>query len=177
MDLPPWTLQPPVCGAQCWAPRSKKFHHNAAQLCARQGLQFIPLVVEACGGGWGPTAVATSENWALCTLLDLECLRVMAEQLFEALPVACYVRTCRPSSDGSPSHLTVCHPTARTSPCVISKAVCDPVAQEAIAIRTCNRNTEPQTEQYPKKDRVQVKTKGRRWAGLQPCPAAGCWSS
>ena len=29
----------------------KKLHHNAAQLCARQGLQFIPLVVEACGGG------------------------------------------------------------------------------------------------------------------------------
>jgi hypothetical protein len=60
----------------------KKIHHNTAQLCAGQGLQFIPLVVEACGGGWGPTAVATSENWALCTLLDLGCLRVMGRTTF-----------------------------------------------------------------------------------------------
>ena len=118
----------------------------------------------AVGGARPP--LPPSENWALCTLLDLGCLRVMGPNNFSKLCLLpCNVRTCGPSSDGSPSPLTVCHPTARASPCVISKAVRDPVAQGAIAIRTCNRNTEPQTEQYPKKGRVQVKTKGRRWAG------------
>ena len=70
MDLPPWTLQHRYAGLSVGHLVPKKFHHNAAQLCPRQGLQFIPLVVEACSGGWGPIAVATSENWALCTLLD-----------------------------------------------------------------------------------------------------------
>ena len=35
----------------------KRRHLNTEQLCRGQGLQFVPLVVEACGGGWGPTAV------------------------------------------------------------------------------------------------------------------------
>lgn len=34
-------------------------HHLTEQLCAGQGLQFVPLVVEACGGGWGPAAMNT----------------------------------------------------------------------------------------------------------------------
>ena len=36
----------------------RKCHHlDTLQACATEGLQFIPLVVEACGGGWGPTAL------------------------------------------------------------------------------------------------------------------------
>jgi len=34
-------------------------HHLTEQLCAGQGLQFVSLVVEACGGGWGPAAMNT----------------------------------------------------------------------------------------------------------------------
>ena len=34
-------------------------HLDTLQACATEGLQFIPLVVEACGGGWGPTALKT----------------------------------------------------------------------------------------------------------------------
>lgn len=32
---------------------------NTHQLCASEGLQFLPLVVEACASGWGPTALRT----------------------------------------------------------------------------------------------------------------------
>ena len=36
----------------------RKCHHlDTLQACATEGLQFISLVVEACGGGWGPTAL------------------------------------------------------------------------------------------------------------------------
>eukprot|EP00435_Cladocopium_sp_Y103_P062067 s521_g23.t1 len=37
-------------------------HLNTWQACATEGLQFLPLVVEGCGGGWGPTA---SKTWHL----------------------------------------------------------------------------------------------------------------
>jgi hypothetical protein len=37
----------------------KRQHLNTEHLCRGQGLQFVPLVAEACGGGWGPTAVQT----------------------------------------------------------------------------------------------------------------------
>ena len=37
-------------------------HLNTWQACATEGLQFLPLVVEGCAGGWGPTA---SKTWQL----------------------------------------------------------------------------------------------------------------
>ena len=44
----------------------KRAHQNTEQLCHGQGLQFVPLVVEACCGGWGPTASATWKNLGRC---------------------------------------------------------------------------------------------------------------
>ena len=35
----------------------KRMHTD--QHCTAEGLQFVPLVAEACSGGWGPTAAAT----------------------------------------------------------------------------------------------------------------------
>ena len=32
-------------------------HLRTAEQCEAAGLQFLPLVAEACGGGWAPTAV------------------------------------------------------------------------------------------------------------------------
>ena len=29
---------------------------DTERLCQAEGLQFLPLIAEACGGGWGPTA-------------------------------------------------------------------------------------------------------------------------
>ena len=34
-------------------------HQNTLQTCSSEGLQFLPLVVEGCAGGWGPTATKT----------------------------------------------------------------------------------------------------------------------
>ena len=34
----------------------KRQHLDTQQLCSAAGLQFLPLVAEACGGGWGPAA-------------------------------------------------------------------------------------------------------------------------
>ena len=67
----------------------KKSHHNTEQLCAGQGLQFIPLVVESCGGGWGPTALTTFRKLGAlhAARLGLSASEG-AEQLFQALSVA-----------------------------------------------------------------------------------------
>jgi hypothetical protein len=32
---------------------------STLEACTSEGLQFVPLVVEACGGGWGPIALKT----------------------------------------------------------------------------------------------------------------------
>ena len=37
----------------------KRAHLHTDHHCASEGLQFLPLVAEACSGGWGPTAIAT----------------------------------------------------------------------------------------------------------------------
>ena len=34
-------------------------HLETARLCRAEGMQFIPMVVEACGGGWGAEAAKT----------------------------------------------------------------------------------------------------------------------
>ncbi|CAL1154289.1 unnamed protein product [Cladocopium goreaui] len=89
----------------------KKIHHNTAQLCAGQGLQFIPLVVEACGGGWGPTAVATFRKLGALHASRLGMSASDgAEQLFQALSVAlqrenarAVLRRLAESSDSVPS--------------------------------------------------------------------------
>ena len=89
----------------------KKIHHNTAQLCAGQGLQFIPLVVEACGGGWGPTAVATFRKLGALHASRLGMSASDgAEQLFQALSIAlkrenarAVLRRLDESSDSVPS--------------------------------------------------------------------------
>ena len=37
----------------------KRAHLQTERQCEAEGLQFLPLVAEACSGGWGPTATAT----------------------------------------------------------------------------------------------------------------------
>ena len=47
--------------APAWLPRlhsrcRKRQYLDTQQLCSAAGLQFLPLVAEACDGGWGPAA-------------------------------------------------------------------------------------------------------------------------
>jgi len=37
----------------------KKCSQNRLASCGAEGLQFLPIVAEACGGGWGPMAFQT----------------------------------------------------------------------------------------------------------------------
>ena len=37
----------------------KRSHHNTEATCTAEGLQFVPLVAEACAGGWAPAATST----------------------------------------------------------------------------------------------------------------------
>ena len=42
----------------------KRRYLDTASQCAQQGLQFVPMVVEAHGGGWGPSAAAVWKHLA-----------------------------------------------------------------------------------------------------------------
>jgi hypothetical protein len=66
------------------------------QACATEGLQFIPLVVEACGGGWGPTALKT---WrflsAAIAARTSESSSVELQRLLQALGIALHRENAR----------------------------------------------------------------------------------
>ena len=110
--------------AQCWPPllatglrqlqttRSEKRSTTILPSCVLDKAYSSSrwwLKPAAAGGARPP--LPPSENWALCTLLDLGCLRVMGPNNFSKLCLLpCNVRTRGPSSDGSLSPLTVCHP-------------------------------------------------------------------
>ena len=67
----------------------KRDHQHTAAQCAEQGIQFVPLVAEACGGGWGPTAVATWRSLgALCAAHTGEAKSIAVDKLLQALSVA-----------------------------------------------------------------------------------------
>ena len=42
----------------------KRVYQRTQEACAAVGLQFVPLIAEACGGGWGPAAMQTWETLA-----------------------------------------------------------------------------------------------------------------
>lgn len=42
----------------------KRAHQNSQTTCDAEGLQFVPLVAEACAGGWAPTAASTWKHLA-----------------------------------------------------------------------------------------------------------------
>ena len=67
----------------------KRSHLQTAQQCADQGIQFLPLVAEACGGGWGPVAVRTWRSLgALIAGRTGEPASMVVERLHQALSVA-----------------------------------------------------------------------------------------
>ena len=67
--------------------RKRAYQHTEAQ-CKDQGIQFLPLVFEACGGGFGPTALGTIRAVsALAAVRTGEPASVVAEKLQQALSV------------------------------------------------------------------------------------------
>ena len=66
----------------------KRSFQDTETLCRGQGLQFVPLVAEGIGGGWGPTAVKTWRELGglYATRLGLTASEG-TEQLLQALSV------------------------------------------------------------------------------------------
>ena len=64
----------------------RRSHLQTQQLCEDNGVTFLPIVVEASGGGWGPTAMKVwselAKTKALCTG---ESESIVAEQLYQSL--------------------------------------------------------------------------------------------
>ena len=75
----------------------RKCHHlDTLQACATEGLQFIPLVVEACGGGWGPTAFKTWRSLsAAIAARTSESSSVELQRLLQALGIALHRENAR----------------------------------------------------------------------------------
>ena len=44
---------------------TKQKPKNKLASCGTEGLQFLPIVAEACGGSWGPTALQTFQTIAI----------------------------------------------------------------------------------------------------------------
>ena len=73
--------------AQAYEER-KRTHLGTETQCRREGLQFVPLVAEACGGGWGPASVRTWRALgALMAARTGEAASVVTEHLHQALSV------------------------------------------------------------------------------------------
>ena len=63
-------------------------HLSTLEACTSEGLQFVPLVVEACGGGWGPIALKT---WRSCEAISArtgEGSSVESQRLLQTLGIA-----------------------------------------------------------------------------------------
>ena len=79
------------CGARAAADyeERKRQHLHTQATCAAEGLQFVPLVAEACGGGWGPAAERAWKALAQAVAARTgETAAVEQERLLQALGVA-----------------------------------------------------------------------------------------
>ena len=81
------TLSDPDKTAADYEARKRGYQSTAAQ-CQAVGLQFVPLVAEAIGGGWGPTATKTWGELAQAIgAKSGEGTAVEADRLFQTLAV------------------------------------------------------------------------------------------
>ena len=64
-------------------------HQHTEAQCDAQGLQFVPLVAEACGGGWGKTAMITWRTLgSLISARTGGSTSIVIEQLLQSLSVS-----------------------------------------------------------------------------------------
>ena len=74
----------------------KRNHLDTARLCSEEGLAFAPVVVEAGGGAWGPTAQKIySELAQTKSLITGESKSVILNQLFQNLGVTLHRENAR----------------------------------------------------------------------------------
>ena len=67
----------------------KRAHQQTEQACHAAGMQFVPMVVEACAGGWGPAATKAWKMLAQALAARSgETLAVESDRLYQALGIA-----------------------------------------------------------------------------------------
>ena len=95
---------------------TKRTFLNTAEICATQGIQFLPLVAET-SGGWGPTGLKTISKLAKRTaLVSEQSASVVFSQLLESLCVAIRRANARAVLERSQGHM------AEISPILLSAA-------------------------------------------------------
>ena len=74
----------------------KRTYQNTQAVCSASGFQFIPLVVEACGGGWAPAAVKAWKDLALALSTSSgDGASQEAERLYQALGITLHRENAR----------------------------------------------------------------------------------
>eukprot|EP00660_Eupelagonema_oceanica_P019634 gene19634-biopygen32906 len=71
-------------------------HLDTAAHCQEDGILFIPMVVEACGGAWGPAARSVWAEVAWCSAqLAGETIPFKAEQIQQSLSMILHRENAR----------------------------------------------------------------------------------
>ena len=83
----------------------KNNHLNTAELCAKNGVTFVPMVIEAHSGGWGPTATKVwSRMSRAIALISGESSAVEALRIRQNLGLALQRENARAILRRFPSH-------------------------------------------------------------------------
>ena len=74
----------------------KRVHNNTESDCEAQGIKFIPIVAEAAGGGWGPSAEQVfSELAKVKTLVSGELRNSVLTHLYQTLGLTLHRENAR----------------------------------------------------------------------------------
>ena len=100
----------------------KQQHLDTQQLCNVAGLQFLPLVAEACGGGWGPAAQWVWAPWGSEVAVRTgDGAAAETERLLQALSLVAHA-AARERASSSPAPPAYREPPARVARPVSSQS-------------------------------------------------------
>ena len=83
----------------------KEGYLDTKTACAAEGIHFIPMVVDACGGGWGPQACVVWKELAKSTALATgELASSVATRLSQSLGLVLCLENARAGLRRAPGH-------------------------------------------------------------------------
>ena len=95
----------------------KRTYHNTEALCRMEGLQLLPLVAEACGGGWGAAAMrAWRAMGRLTAARSGEAPGTVVEHLLQSLAITLQRENARVVLRRAPGALQPLATSARLEP-------------------------------------------------------------
>ena len=82
---------------------------DTKRACQEEGVTFIPMIIEADGGGWGPSAISVlSEIAKQKAILTGELSSTVANRLFQSLGVILHRENARATLRRSPNTAESC---------------------------------------------------------------------